>query len=757
MPFSRRRFLLTAGTVAAAAAAGACSGIDPAAVLAVVQPRTAAQALAEGRRLWRGGEWEAAIAPYSEAALDGSDLGLTARFELARLLDALDRLTDAQATLDTLTAAPGNAAALTRGWYLRGSVLAQRGEREGALAAYQRAIDLGSPAAAYARVARARLLSADGQSDAALAELEPVLAEGVPALARRQGLRLAGQIEAGLGRHDRALARYRALLDAAVWTSEGVAARTGAGAAAAALGDLDAAAEAWTALAARYPHTPEAERALTLAAEAGRPVDGLTAGIVHYRRRNNQQARDLFNAELRANGVTGTRAATALFFLGALAERRDDAAMALENYDEAFRADPTGPYAHESLWERANVFAYSERPEEARQTYLRLGAIFPSSRHAGEAQHKAAFLSYLLGRKGEARELWGAAMAGREAAAAAQAALWTGRISAEMGDSVNARLAWGEAVRREPAGLFGLRAGAWLAGEPRAPLGATRPAAVTVPAADWAAAESWLAGWAGPENTVTVSAVLLSADVRAGLELLELEQHTTGTDALEEVMDRRAREPWPLYRLARVLAESAPHLAYYAATRILAAAAGGIAAAAMQPQAAAIARLAYPAPWPELVQYYAGQYQVDPLLVYAMMRQESTFDPRAGSTAGAFGLTQVIPGTAAEIARALGKDGFVFGDLARPAVAIQFGAFYLGGRLKTFDGAAYQALAAYNGGGGNAQRWQHPGGPGDPDRFYEAIDFAETSLYLRTVVHNYGMYRYLYGAVPKPSLTTGGQ
>jgi soluble lytic murein transglycosylase len=152
------------------------------------------------------------------------------------------------------------------------------------------------------------------------------------------------------------------------------------------------------------------------------------------------------------------------------------------------------------------------------------------------------------------------------------------------------------------------------------------------------------------------------------------------------------------------------------------------------------------------VQRYADQRGVDPLLMYAMMRQESAFDPLAGSSAGAFGLTQFIAGTAMDVARALGRN-VTFEDLARPVLAIEFGAYYLSAQIREYNASVYEGLAAYNGGGTNSSRWRREAGGGtDVDRFQEEIDFSETELYIRLVLENYAWYRYLYGAADRPSI-----
>ncbi|RMD78765.1 MAG: lytic transglycosylase domain-containing protein, partial [Chloroflexi bacterium] len=108
------------------------------------------------------------------------------------------------------------------------------------------------------------------------------------------------------------------------------------------------------------------------------------------------------------------------------------------------------------------------------------------------------------------------------------------------------------------------------------------------------------------------------------------------------------------------------------------------------------------------------------------------------------GLTQVMPETGRGIAQNLGMSNFQLDDLYRPYISIRFGAFYLGRRIGDLNGSLYGALAAYNGGLGNARRWAGGNTVADPDRFIEMIDFNETRNYVWSVYTFYGMYRSLY-------------
>ncbi len=144
-----------------------------------------------------------------------------------------------------------------------------------------------------------------------------------------------------------------------------------------------------------------------------------------------------------------------------------------------------------------------------------------------------------------------------------------------------------------------------------------------------------------------------------------------------------------------------------------------------------------------------AQSGLDPLLIAAVARQESAFDPAAGSTAGAQGLLQLVPSTAQDVADTLGLPPLAPGDLQRPLINLQLGAAYLAQQSRMAGGDFQQMLAGYNAGGGNAARWAQKAG-GDPDRFYEAVDFGETRLYLRLVTENYAIYQMLYRGTHMP-------
>ncbi len=124
---------------------------------------------------------------------------------------------------------------------------------------------------------------------------------------------------------------------------------------------------------------------------------------------------------------------------------------------------------------------------------------------------------------------------------------------------------------------------------------------------------------------------------------------------------------------------------------------------------------------------------VDPALLAGLVKQESGFNPNAGSGAGARGLTQLMPSTAA---------GLGVSNVLDPVQSLNGGAKYLKQQLDTFGGDVTKALAAYN------------AGPGAVQRFGGVPPYAETQNYVRIVQANAAAYR--AGTTSTPSSSTAG-
>jgi soluble lytic murein transglycosylase len=152
--------------------------------------------------------------------------------------------------------------------------------------------------------------------------------------------------------------------------------------------------------------------------------------------------------------------------------------------------------------------------------------------------------------------------------------------------------------------------------------------------------------------------------------------------------------------------------------------------------------LLYPCPFEEYVDQASERFNVESNIIWALMKQESAFNPTAKSRSGASGLMQLMPNTAKEEAKRLKMQQYKINDLHDN---ISLGASYLSRQMKTF-GDTERALAAYNAGPGNARKW-NTGNENLPlDLWIETITFDETCDYVQRVMGNLHVYRLLYGA-----------
>lgn len=116
-------------------------------------------------------------------------------------------------------------------------------------------------------------------------------------------------------------------------------------------------------------------------------------------------------------------------------------------------------------------------------------------------------------------------------------------------------------------------------------------------------------------------------------------------------------------------------------------------------------RLVYPAPHRPLLKQVSSQYQLDPLLVGAIIFTESRWNEKAVSPAGALGWMQVMPLTAAEVARELGWRDFASEDLFQREQNVQIGCHYFAKLKRRLGNVDWMALAAYNAGESKIRAW----------------------------------------------------
>lgn len=158
----------------------------------------------------------------------------------------------------------------------------------------------------------------------------------------------------------------------------------------------------------------------------------------------------------------------------------------------------------------------------------------------------------------------------------------------------------------------------------------------------------------------------------------------------------------------------------------------------------------YPFIYREMVIREAEEWGLDPVLVSALIRQESAWVADIRSSAGAIGLMQVMPATGAQVARADGMRGFSPAALETPEVNLHLGARFLSDLLNRYGDDLPLVLSAYNAGPSRADRWRAFPEAEDRERFTERIPFAETRGYVKNVTRNVELYEALYGNALRP-------
>ncbi len=396
------------------------------------------------------------------------------------------------------------------------------------------------------------------------------------------------------------------------------------------------------------------------------------------------------------------------------------------------------PDAPQALQLAARYLAASEQPGRAADLYARIAAEYPDSAMAEEAGLYAGLLYYQNADPERARTVWASELQRLEAGAAdesrARILVWTGLALRDTGDLLGAGEAWKQATTLAPDSYWGVRATDLMAGTSlRLGLEAAMPAAS--PPTAWDAVEDWVSSWA------LSSEVDLREQVSGGLWMWRVGWQSDAVSRLYALATQeRSNAPLLLYMARESEVAGCRYIASVAAEYLI--------REGQQRQADAapddLWRVAYPMAYPELVAEYAERYGIDPLLFTALIRQESRFYARAVSSAGARGLTQVMPATGKWIAESIGPEDYRETLLTRPYLNLRYGAWYLnfGLGLRGRDWPA--ALVAYNAGPGSLDLLTEGREIVDYDLFVETLAYSETKAYVTGVYRQYRIYERLY-------------
>lgn len=695
------------------------------------------------------------------------DVGALFNLALA-YFNAGDRDAAAVRFAEVLALAPERAEAA----FFIGRIAQEQADCARAVPAYQTYLDANPDMAPYVQPRIAACHLAGGNVDAAYRALDAAQAADAHFLTRYENRLALANLYRDNGRYADAAAMYTVIRDAAFTTNTRGEMTYAIGNARELAGQTDAAYAAYRQAVADFPTVYTTYQALIKLLDAGFPVDDFRRGLIDYHAAAYQPAVDAFLRVIEQAPDT-YRADTHLYLAWSYEGLGNiNAAVAqLDTY--AALSVTTAP---EGLLEKAELLRRQSRTTEAQLVYRELFETIPQDERAPYAGFQAARLAEWLGQNDVALTLYrDVADTFPDEAQTSEALFRAGWLAYRAGDRGLAAALWQRSAESAPTAEFGLASQLWLArldpADPFAPgrnpednsyyalrlhdvLSGTLPfasppallldnAAVT----DQDSAESWLRDRLGlPADTplAPLDGAIAADPLRVrGEKLWRLGLFTQAKRELEFLRNLYTDDAVAAYQLALYFRDIGLYQPSILAANDLMRLTGtnGLTAPPF------IAALAYPVYYADLVVPQATRYGFDPLLQFALIRQESLYETFAASSAAAQGLSQIIPATGDYIAGKLGRTGFQVSDLQRPVVNVPFGAFYLAEQLTLFGGDIHAALAAYNAGPGNALRWHGVAG-GDIDLFVETINFAETRLYVQNIYRWYTVYRQLYGATP---------
>jgi len=532
----------------------------------------------------------------------------------------------------------------------------------------------------------------------------------------------------------------------------------------------------------QFPKAYDSFTALSILVNDGYPVNEYVRGLVDYYAGSYDYAIDAFERYLASNPEDND--GTVYYFKGLSHYFNDEPRNAVEDYDTLIANYPgnaywaaawdekafvqwlvlgeytnaaetylafvsnarSSPDAPNFLFEAARVYERNDDLENAASTWLRMMDEYPSSEKSYQGLFLAGISYFRLGKSEDALKVFQRLLVlATTSSEKARAHMWIGKCYQALDDAQNAQNAFSAGQLADPTDYYGIRSGELLEGrglfeiEDQFDLGYNleyeRPEG-----------EAWLRTTFNiPADTDLAGLGDLQGNARIQRiqAYWELSLFSQAINEAELLRNELQGDPVNLYRLMYYLLDLDLYQpAIYACRNILSLAALDDLSSLSVP--IFFTHVRFGAYFREMMVEAASDYEVPPLLFYALVRQESMFNPFISSSAGASGLAQIMPATGKENVDLLGwPDDYTSEDLLKGEVSIELGAFYLSRMLKYLDGDMQAALAAYNAGAGNAENWKAQA-DGDPDLFVEIIRTQETQDYLMQITEFLNVYQLVY-------------
>jgi soluble lytic murein transglycosylase len=536
----------------------------------------------------------------------------------------------------------------------------------------------------------------------------------------------------------------------------------------------------------KYPLSYDSYSALVFLVDAGIPVDDLERGLVDYFAGQYGVALAALNRYLISHP---DHDGTVLHFLALTKRENGDYQAAVDNWTQLINNYPENHY-WESAWdERAyTLWGYMDDYQKAAQSLIDFTTIYPAhlsapyylnsaariqerggqlesssitwqklavdystSELVPDALFNAGISLYRLGSFDRAlvvfqKDLILSSLAGDQA----RAYFWIGRTQQALGDNSSAQHSFQLSAGMDPTGYYSERARSLILGLPNF----HPPTTVDLffdKVAERSEAEAWIRiTFKMPPETDLSGVGSLSNDSRfiRGTELWDLGLYDAARLEFEDLRLAVSENPVDSYRLANYLLDLGLYRIAIESSRQLLKLAGLQTYSQMLTAPRYFIHINYGTYFKDLVVPYAEEFKFDPLFLFSVITQESSFEGFVKSRAGARGLMQIIPTTGKSISDNLDWPlNYQADDLYRPFINLRLGTAYLSTNKIYFSGDLYAALAAYNAGPGNALIWKDLSGD-DPDLFLEIIRYSETRDYIRHIYEIFLVYRSTYSSNP---------
>lgn len=421
------------------------------------------------------------------------------------------------------------------------------------------------------------------------------------------------------------------------------------------------------------------------------------------------------------------------------------AAQTLLSYVSQAALADNAPYY---LYQAGRIYEQGGRLEEAAKTWLRMINEYPSNDKSLLAQFNAGICYYRLGDYTNALATFQRnSLLVSDVSDKARAELWIGKTEQKLNQKEDAQNAFNQAALADPTGYYSLRAQELINGQ--VPFTATTSIDLGVnltsekaDAADWMRSKFNLAS---DIDLLSPGDLANNVHYQRGDEFMKLGMTTQAQSEFESLREDLTTDAVNSFRLMTHMNDiGLNQSAILCARQILDLL--GLGEATMIDQTPAyFNHIRFGVYYREMVVSAASENNLNSLLLFSVIRQESMFEADISSSQGASGLMQILPAVGQEIATDYGwPSSFSSNDLTRPLVSIKLGTHYLTKWYKYFDNDMVAALASYNGGIGNTMIWEEKAG-GDPDLLLEVIpDNLETQNYIRFIRENLSIYQQIY-------------